>query len=89
MSVFIEKRKKEKMSTGFSGEEVVVLQSSSNDRVLSFLNDLRVLLDKHGAKLYATDCELYLNNIGYVGQLEDNIETVEISDGDEVIFSSK
>ena len=88
MSIFIE-RKKEKMSTGFSGEEVVVLQSSSSDRVVSFLNDLRVLLDKHGAKLYVTDCELYLNNIGYVGQLEDNIETVEISDGEEVIYSSK
>lgn len=77
------------MTFGFNKEEVVVLQSSSSDRVISFLNDLRELLDKHGAKLYATDCELYLNNIGYVGQIEDNIETVEISEGDEVIYSSK
>lgn len=77
------------MTFGFNKEEVVVLQSSSSDRVINFLNDLRELLDKHGAKLYATDCELYLNNIGYVGQIEDNIETVEISEGDEVIYSSK
>ena len=77
------------MTFGFNEEEVVVLQSSSSDRVISFLNELRTLLDKHGAKLYATDCELYLNSIGYVGQIEDNIETVEISEGDEVIYSSK
>lgn len=77
------------MTFGFNEEEVVVLQSSSSDRVISFLNELRTLLDKHGAKLYTTDCELYLNNIGYVGQIEDNIETVEISEGDEVIYSSK
>lgn len=77
------------MTFGFNEEEVVVLQSSSSDRVVSFLNELRELLDKHGAKLYATDCELYLNNIGYVGQIEDNIETVEISEGDEVIYSSR
>lgn len=77
------------MTFGFNEEEVVVLQSSSSDRVIKFLDELRALLDRHNAKLYTTDCELYLNNIGYVGQLEDNIETVEISEGDEVIYSSK
>ena len=77
------------MTFGFNEEEVVVLQSNSNDRVIKFLDELRALLDRHSEKLYTTDCELYLNNIGYVGQLEDNIETVEISEGDEVIYSSK
>jgi hypothetical protein len=77
------------MTSGLNEEEVVVLQSSSSDRVINFLNDLRSLLDKHNAKLYTADCELYMNSIGYVGQLEDNIATVDISDGDEVLYSSK
>lgn len=75
------------MSSGFK-EEIVVLTSNSNDRVVDFLNELRVLLDKHKAKLYATDCELFMNDLGYVGMLEDNIESIEVSDGGEVIFSS-
>ena len=36
------------MSSGFK-EEVVVLTSNSNDKVVNFLNELRVLLDKHSA----------------------------------------
>jgi hypothetical protein len=75
------------MSSGFK-EEVVVLTSNSNDKVVNFLNELRVLLDKHNAKLYATDCELFMNDLGYVGMLEDNIETIEISDGAEIIYTS-
>ena len=75
------------MSSGFK-EEVVVLTSNSNDKVVNFLNELRVLLDKHNAKLYATDCELFMNGFGYVGMLEDNIETIEISDGAEIIYTS-
>jgi len=75
------------MSAGFK-EEVVVLTSNPKDKVVNFLNDLRQLLDKHNAKLYTTDCELFMNNLGYVGMLEDNIETVEISDGSEIIYTS-
>ncbi len=75
------------MSSGFK-EEVVVLTSNSNDKVVNFLNDLRVLLDKHNAKLYATDCELFMDGLGYVGMIEDNIESIEISDGGDILFSS-
>lgn len=75
------------MSSGFK-EEVIVLTSSSSDKVVSFLNELRVLLDKHKAKLYTTECELFINDLGYVGLLEDNIESIEISDRGEVLFSS-
>lgn len=75
------------MTSGFK-EEVVVLTSNPNDKVVNFLNDLRQLLDKHKAKLYATDCELFMNDLGYVGMLEDNIETVEISDGSEILYTS-
>ena len=75
------------MTSGFK-EEVVVLTSSPNDKVVSFLNYLRNILDKHKAKLYATDCELFMNGLGYVGMLEDNIETVEISDGSEILYTS-
>tara|TARA_X000000368_G_C22501725_1_gene480898 strand:+ start:170 stop:412 length:243 start_codon:yes stop_codon:yes gene_type:complete len=75
------------MTTGFK-EELVVLTSNSNNNVVSFLNDLRILLDKHKAKLYATDCELFMNGLGYVGMLEDNIESIEITEGGDVLFSS-
>jgi len=75
------------MSGGFN-EEVVVLTTNPKDKVVSFLNDLRELLDKHSAKLYATDCELFMNGLGYVGMLEDNIETTEISEGNELLYTS-
>ncbi len=75
------------MTSGFK-EEVVVLTSNPSDKVVNFLNDLRQLLDKHKAKLYATDCELFMNDLGYIGMLEDNIETVEISDGSEILYTS-
>ena len=75
------------MSGGFN-EEVVVLTTNPKDKVVSFLNDLRELLDKHNAKLYATDCELFINGLGYVGMLEDNIETTEISEGNELLYTS-
>jgi hypothetical protein len=75
------------MSGGFN-EEVVVLTTNPKDKVVSFLNDLRELLDKHNAKLYATDCELFMNGLGYVGMLEDNIETTEISEGNELLYTS-
>tara|TARA_B100000035_G_C20895840_1_gene507131 strand:- start:275 stop:508 length:234 start_codon:yes stop_codon:yes gene_type:complete len=69
-------------------KETVVLQSNPEDKIINFLNDLRNLLDKHKAKLYSSDCELYLDNIGYVGSLEDNIDCVEITDGYNVLYSS-
>ena len=75
------------MSGGFN-EEVVVLTTNPKDKVVSFLNDLRELLDKHNAKLYATDCELFMNGLGYVGMLEDNIDTTEISEGNELLYTS-
>ena len=76
------------MSSGFKEKEVVLLTSSPSNKVVSFLNDLRQLLDKHRAKIYATDCELFMDGLGYVGVLEDNIETVEISDGSEILYTS-
>ena len=58
-------------------------------KVVEFLNEFRELLDKHNAKLYTTSCELYMNSLGFIGMLEDNIETVEVIDGDEVLYTSK
>jgi hypothetical protein len=75
------------MSQDFKNE-TIVLKSSPEDKINNFLKDLRNLLDKHKAKLYSSDCELYLDNIGYVGSLEDNIDCVEITDGYEVLYSS-
>lgn len=76
------------MSSNFK-EETIVLGTNSNDIIKNFLDDLRDLLDKHKAKLYSSDCELYMDGIGYVGSLEDNIETIEISEGYEILYSSK
>lgn len=75
------------MSSGFK-EEVVILTSNQSDKVVGFLNDLRKLLDKHKAKFYTTDCELFIDGLGYVGMVEDNIESIDISDYGEVIYSS-
>jgi len=69
-------------------KETIILQSNPEDKIVNFLNDLRNLLNKHKAKLYSSDCELYLDNIGYVGSLEDNIDCVEITDGYDVLYSS-
>jgi hypothetical protein len=74
------------MSSGFTEETIVITNSS--DSVVNFLNDLRNLLDKHKAKLYSVDCELFMDGLGYIGQLEDNIETIEITDGDVVLYKS-
>tara|TARA_B100000123_G_scaffold237808_1_gene189745 strand:+ start:289 stop:528 length:240 start_codon:yes stop_codon:yes gene_type:complete len=60
-----------------------------DSKIVNFLNEFRELLDKHNVKLYTTSCELYINNLGFVGMLEDNIETIEIVDGDEVLYTSK
>ena len=70
--------------------EIVKEYSSSNEEksVISFINDLRLCLDKHGVKLYTSNCEVYINNLGFVGNLEDNIETIEVIDGDEVLYTS-
>ena len=75
------------MPAGFN-EEVVVLTTNPKDKVVNFLNDLRELLDKHNAKLYTTDCELFMDGLGYVGTLEDNIESIQISDGNELLYAS-
>jgi len=77
------------MSTIYKEKDFAQNFGLPEDKVVNFLNDLRGLLNKHNAKLYTTSCELYLNNLGFVGMLEDNIETVEVVDGDEVLYTSK
>lgn len=76
------------MSSGFNEKEYEVISNSSNENVVNFLNELRNLLDKHRVKLYSNDCELFMDNMGFVGYLEDNIETVEIVDGENILYSS-
>ena len=90
MSNFLAKERKEKMSFKYK-EEIVEDYSSNNTEVLvtNFINDLRLLLDKHSVKLYTSNCEVYINKLGFVGNLEDNIETIEITEGDEILYTSK
>lgn len=77
----INKKRKVKMSS-FS-------KSETENKVQKFLNDLREILNKHDAVLYGSDMELFINSLGYVGFLEDNKNTVDIVEGDEIIYSSK
>ena len=76
-------------TTGFSKLDSSQISSSSDARVKYFLNDLRALLDKHKVKLYSHECEVYIEGQGYIGYLEDNVETIEIVEGEETIYSSQ
>ena len=77
------------MSTIYKEQDFTQTNTLPKDKIVLFLNDLRGLLDKHNVKLYTTSCELFINNVGFIGMLEDNIETIEIVDGDEVLYTSK
>ena len=77
------------MSTIYKEQDFTQTNTLPEDKIVLFLNDLRDLLDKHNVKLYTTSCELFINNLGFIGMLEDNIETIEIVDGDEVLYTSK
>jgi hypothetical protein len=55
--------------------------TNRDTKILSFLNELRDLLDRHGARLEMQNCEIYLKSEGYIeGYLEDNVEVIEIID---------
>jgi hypothetical protein len=77
------------MSSSFKEQDLTQFTYTSKDNVTLFCLELRELLDKYDAKLYSDGCELYLNKSGFVGYIEDNIETVDIIEGDKVIFTSK
>lgn len=75
-------------SKGFNKNEFKNISTNSTEKVISFLNDLRDVLNKHDVKLYGEGCEVYIKNLGYIGYLEDNIQTIEIIEGDETLYSS-
>lgn len=77
------------MSSFYKEQEFTKNNTLPGAKVVEFLNEFRSLLDKHNVKLYTTSCELYINNLGFIGMLEDNIATVEVVDGDEVLYTSK
>ena len=76
-------------TTGFSEIDYSQFGSSTDEKVKQFLNDLRTLLDKHNVKLYSHECEVYIEGQGYIGYLEDNVETVDIVEGEETLYSSQ
>ena len=76
-------------TSGFSEINYTQMNSNDNERIKYFLNDLRSLLDKHKVKLYSHECEVYIEGQGYIGYLEDNVETVDIVEGEETLYSSK
>ena len=47
------------------------------------------MLDKHRVKLYSHECEVYIEGKGYVGYLEDNVETIDIVEGEETLYASQ
>ena len=77
------------MSSIYKEQNLNQVMITPKVKVVNFLNDLRELLDKHGAKLYTTSCELYMDSMGFIGILEDNIETVEVIEDNEVLYTSK
>lgn len=77
------------MTTDFIEKDYSGFKSTSKNEIKDFLNDLRLLLDKHKVKLYSHECEVYISGQGYVGYLEDNVETVEIVEGEKTLYSSK
>jgi hypothetical protein len=76
-------------TTGFSELDYTKFNSNTDERVKYFLNDLRSLLDKHKIKLYSHECEVYIEGQGYIGYLEDNVETIDIVEGEETLYSSQ
>ena len=78
------------MNSGFKVEDfsALILQTKSKDNIEDFLSDLRNLLDNYDVKLYSNDCEVYIKGRGYIGYLEDNIETIDIVEGEETLYSS-
>lgn len=76
-------------TTGFSELDYTKFNSRTDERVKYFLNDLRSLLDKHKIKLYSHECEVYIEGQGYIGYLEDNVETIDIVEGEETLYSSQ
>ena len=64
------------MSTSFKEDNYNQTFVDPKTKVKSFLKDLRSLLDQHKVKIYASDCEIYIDGLGFVGSLEDNIETL-------------
>jgi hypothetical protein len=73
---------------GFNEKDYTSIENNSSNKVKNFLNDLRDLLNKHDVKLYGEGCEVYIKSLGYIGYLEDNIQTVEIIEGEETLYSS-
>jgi len=63
--------------------------TTNNKSIKSFMNDLKNILSEHGARLHFDQCELFLNNCGYVGFIEDNIDTIDLVESGEVIVSLK
>lgn len=77
------------MSTSFKEDNYNQTFVDPKTKVKSFLKDLRSLLDQHKVKIYTSDCEIYIDGLGFVGSLEDNIETLEIVDGNEILYSTE
>lgn len=63
---------------------------TKSNQTKRFIKELRQLLDKYDAKLYTNSCELYLKSKGFIGYVEDNIESIEIVDdcGD-ILYTSQ
>ena len=74
---------------GFTEADFIQSNARADKSVRYFLNDLRALLDKHKVKLYSHECEVYIEGQGYIGYLEDNVETVDIVEGEETLYSSQ
>jgi|TARA_Y100000310_G_C20605386_1_gene775224 hypothetical protein len=67
------------------------MSEKTKSRIEKFLNDFRELLDKNNTKIisYGSDIEIYINDLGHIGFLEDHEEYLEINDGENILYKSK
>lgn len=75
------------MSSLFKEQDYSGFLKSENNTT-KFLSELRTLLDKHNVRLYTDNCQVYTKELGYIGCLEDNVDSIDIVQEEKVIYSS-
>lgn len=73
----------------FTESDLISISNNTvnNKKINKFLHDLKDVLKNNGARLVYDECELYIEGVGYVGFIEDNIDSLELVDSGEVIVS--
>ncbi len=63
--------------------------TSDKKNILNFINELNLLLRDNNLNIDFTDGALFSNTLGYIGVMEDNRDSIAITDGSEHVFVSE